>query len=177
MRKNVAPNFRRFGEFMMMPYRINQRMVIAINLLTALLLLTGASYGKHKKIEEPPFQYQAGTEDIEKGCAGKLEVLKEGLTFKCPGATFSLPFSAITVMQYRPDVSPNVLTMKIPWKLKPQITKLRENKYFTVVCNEQGNLRAVVLRVNEDDMRPYFAEIELQSGKSVQEYRDFDEFN
>jgi hypothetical protein len=26
-------------------------------------------------------------------------------------------------------------------------------------------------------MRPYFAEIELQSGKSVQEFRDFGEFN
>ena len=34
-----------------------------------------------------------------------------------------------------------------------------------------------MLRVGEDAMRPYFAEIELRSGKSVQEYRSFDEFN
>jgi len=34
----------------------------------------------------------------------------------------------------------------------------------------------VVLRVDEKDMRPYFAEIELQSGKSVQEYRSYEEF-
>jgi len=67
--------------------------------------------------------------------------------------------------------------MKIPWKIKPEITRVTVNKFFTVVCNEQGKLRAVILRVSEDDMRPYFAEIELQSGKSVQEYRSFDEFN
>ena len=62
----------------MMPHRMARPIVIAINLLMALLLLNGSSYGKHKKAEEPPFQYLAGTENIEKGCAGKLEVLKEG---------------------------------------------------------------------------------------------------
>ncbi|MGD1103930.1 MAG: hypothetical protein ABSA59_17915 [Terriglobia bacterium] len=162
---------------MMMPHRITKCIAISISLLMALLLPISSSYGKHKKTEEPPFQYQAGTENIEKGCAGKLEVLKEGFTFKCPSGTFSLPFSSITLMQYRPDVSAEVLAMKIPWKIKPQLTRVRDNKYFTVVCNEQGKLRAVVLRVNENDMRPYFAEIELQSGKSVQEFRSFGEFD
>ena len=52
----------------------------------------------------------------------------------------------------------------------------RENRYFTIVSSDQGKLRAVVLRVDENNMRPYFAEIELQSGKSVEEYRSFDEF-
>ena len=88
-----------------------------------------------------------------------------------------MPFAAITLMQYRPDVSAEVMAMKIPWKIKPQLTRMRDNKYFTVVCNEQGKLRAVVLHVDEEDMRPYFAEIELQSGKSVQEYRSFGEFD
>jgi len=162
---------------MMMPHRITKCIAISISLLMALLLPISSSYGKHKKTEEPPFQYQAGTENIEKGCAGKLEVLKEGFTFKCPSGTFSLPFSSITLMQYRPDVSAEVLAMKIPWKIKPQLTRVRDNKYFTVVCNEQGKLRAVVLRVNENDMRPYFAEIELQSGKSVQEFRSVGEFD
>jgi hypothetical protein len=162
---------------MMMPHRIAKRVAISITLLMALLLLICPSYGKHKKTDEPPFQYLAGTENIEKGCAGKLEVLKEGFTFKCSSGTFSLPFPAITLMQYRPDVSAEVLAMKIPWKITPQLTRVRENKYFTIVCNEQGKLRAVVLRVSEDDMRPYFAEIELQSGKSVQEYRSFGEFD
>jgi len=162
---------------MMMMDGLTKRLAISISLSIAMLLLAGSSYGKHKKVEEPPFQYQAGTEDIEKGCAGKLEVLKEGFTFACPGATFTLPFAGITLMQYRPDVSAEVLAMKIPWKVKPQPTKLRENKFFTIVCNEQGKLRAVVLRVDEEEMRPYFAEIELQSGKSVQEFRSFGEFD
>ena len=160
-----------------MPHRMTQRIAISIVALMALLAPFHQSYGKHKKPDEPPFQYLAGTENVDKGCAGKLEVLKDGLTFRCPTATFTLPFSGITLMQYRPDMSDEVLAMKIPWKLKPLLPRVRENKYFTVVCNEQGKLRAVVLRVDENDMRPYFAEIELQSGKSVQEYRSFGEFN
>ncbi len=159
-----------------MPHRLTQRMAISISLLVTLLLLTCSIYAKHKRGEEPPFEYVAGTENVDKGCAGKLEVLKEGFSFKCPSATITVPFSGITLMQYRPDVSADVLAMKIPWKVPPQTTRVRENKYFTIVCNEQGKLRALVLRVDEDNMRPYFAEIELQSGKSVQEYRSFGEF-
>jgi hypothetical protein len=162
----------------MMTFHMTKRLAISVNLLMALLLLISSSYGKHKKTaEEPPFEYEAGTEKIEKGCGGKLEVLKEGFSFKCPGGTINIPFSAITLMQYRPDVSAEVLALKIPWNIKPLSVRMRENKYFTIVSNEQGKLRAVVLRVDENDMRPYFAEIELQSGKSVQEYRSFGEFD
>ena len=75
-----------------------------------------------------------------------------------------------------PNLSDEVLAMKIPWIIKPQLPRVRNNKFFTVVWNEGGTLHAVVLRVEEKDMRPYFAEIELQSGKSVQEFRSFDEF-
>ena len=163
---------------MIMLHRNTRLLATSINLLLALMLASGSSYGKHKRtVEEPPFQFVAGTENIEEGCGGQLEVLKESFTFKCPTGTFNLPYAGITLMQYRPDVSAQVLAMKIPWKKKPQLQQLRENKYFTIVSNEQGKLRAVVLRVDENDMRPYFAEIELQSGKSVQEYRSFDEFN
>ena len=80
-------------------------------------------------------------------------------------------------MQFRPDVSTEVMAMKIAWKIAPQPMRGRENKFFTIVCNDQGKLRAVVLRVSEENMRPYFAEIELQSGKSVKEYRSFEEFD
>ena len=161
----------------MMPRHNDKRHAISIHLMVGLLLLASPAFGKHRKVEGPPFQYEAGTDDIEKGCAGKLEVLKEGFKFQCPSGSLSLPFSGVTLMQYRPDVSAEVLGMKIPWKSKPQVQRLRENRFFTIVCNDQGKLRAVVLRVSEDDMRPYFAEIELQSGKSVQEYRGFDEYN
>jgi hypothetical protein len=162
---------------MMMPHRITQRTAISIGLLMAVFLTIHSGLAKHKKTdEEPPFQYEAGSENIEKGCEGKLEVLKDGLAFTCPGGTVNLPFSTITLMQYRPDVSAEVLAMKIPWKIAPAFQRVKENKHFTIVCNDQGKLRAIVLRVSENNMRPYFAEIELQSGKSVQEYRSFEEF-
>ena len=162
---------------MMMPHRMNRRMAVSAGLLTALLLLISSSYGKHKKtVKEPPFLYQAGTENIEKGCGGKLEVLKEGFAFHCPDGSFAISYAGITLMQYRPDLSDEVRAMKIPWAYAPALARVRSNKYFTIVSNEQGKLRAVVLRVDEKNMRPYFAEIELQSGKSVQEYRSFDEF-
>ena len=160
-----------------MPHRSIQCAAISISLLMALLVLAGSCFGKNKKADEPPFQYEAGTESVQKGCGGKLEVLKEGFTFMCPGGSFSLPFSGITLMQFRPDVSAEVLAMKIPWKIQPQLPHVRENKFFTIVCTEEGKLRAMILRVSEDDMRPYLAEIELQAGKTVQEYRSYDEFH
>jgi hypothetical protein len=161
---------------MKMSRRLTKPIAVTINLLMATLLLAGSGYGKHKKPDEPPFQYVAGTEKIGSACSGKLEVLKEGFTFSCPLITFSLPYSTITLMQFRPDVSAQVMAMKIPWTIKPQLTRMRANKYFTIVSNDQGKMRAVVFLVDENDMRPYFAEIELQAGKSVQEYRSFDEF-
>jgi hypothetical protein len=162
---------------MMMSHRMTKFLAVLGGLLIAMFLPISSSYGKHKKtVDEPPFLYQAGTENIEKGCGGKLEVLKEGFAFHCPGGTFNLSYAGITLMQYRPDLSNEVVAMKIPWAYPPVLTRVSANKYFTIVSNEQGKLRAVVLRVDEKDMRPYFAEIELQSGKSVQEYRSFDEF-
>lgn len=161
----------------MKPHCTAKLLAISMNVLIVLVLLPSSSLGKHKKAEEPPFQYLAGTENIPKGCAGKLDVLRDMFAFHCPAGSFNLPYSAITLMQYRPDVSEEVLAMKIPWTIAPQLPRTRGNSYFTIVAKEQGKLRAVVLRVDEDNMRPYFAEIELQSGKGVQEYRDFSEFN
>jgi len=155
---------------MMTPQHVTKRLFIFISLMMALLLLISSSYGKHKNTEAPPFQYEVGTENFDKGCGGKLEV------FRCPGGTLHIPYSGITVMQYRPNISDEVLAMKIPWIIKPQLPRVRNNKFFTLVWNDSGKVHAVVLRVEENYMRPYFAEIELQSGKSVQEYRSFDEF-
>src|SRR5579862_4889834 len=127
-------------------HRIARHVVISAGLIVALLLPIASGYGKQKKrADVPPFLYEAGTEKIEKGCGGKLEVLKEGFSFKCPGGTINLPYSAISLMQYRPDISAEVLAMKIPWNDAPQLARVRENKYFTVVCNDQGKLRAIVL--------------------------------
>jgi hypothetical protein len=144
--------------------------------LLALLLCAGFAYGKRKPANEPPFEYVGGTENVPQGCNGKLEVRTDGLTFTCPAGSVDLPFSAITLMQYRPGLSDEVWDMKIAWKTQPPRDKARHNKYLAVVSNENGAIHAVVLSVEPDSMRPYLAEIELKSGKSVQVYRSYDEF-
>ena len=152
------------------------RRLRALSTLALLLLLAGSLYGKRKPSEEPlPFEYYAGTADIEHGCGGRLEVLRDALAFTCPGGTMSLPFAAITLMEYRPDISKRVLRMNIDWKVRPQQWKARENQYLTVVSNENGKIRALVLKVDSTALRPYLAEIELKSGKNVQVYRSYDE--
>ncbi len=162
---------------MIMLRRITRNIAISAGLITASFLLMGVGFSKSKKpVEAPPFLYQAGTENIEKGCGGRLEVRKEEFAFHCSGGAFELPYANITLMQYRPDLSPEVLAMKIPWAYTPMLARVSSNKYFTIISKDQGKLRVVVLRVDENNMRPYFAEIELQSGKSVQEYRSYDEF-
>ncbi len=136
----------------------------------------GNAYGKKKQVQAPPFLYMAGTENIEKGCGGKLEVLKDEFAFHCDSGDLSLPYASIVLMQYRPDVSPEVMGMKIPWVSAPALARVSRNKYFTIVSKENGKVRAAVFSVEEKQMQPYFAEIELESGKSVQEYRSYEEF-
>ncbi|MBZ5669739.1 MAG: hypothetical protein LAO04_08420 [Acidobacteriia bacterium] len=144
--------------------------------LLAVLFLTGFAYGKRKPSDEPPFQYVGGTENIQQGCGGKLEVLKDGLAFTCPTGSVNLPFSAITLMQYRPDLSSQVWRMNIAWKVQPPHDKAKDNRYLTLVYREQDAIHAVVLRVEPITMRPYLAEIELQSGKGVEVWRSYEEF-
>ncbi|MGO8736510.1 MAG: hypothetical protein ACLQVM_27375 [Terriglobia bacterium] len=115
------------------------------------------------------FQYEGGTEKIEIDCAGKLEVTMEGLNFKCPAGSVEMPFSTITLMQFRPDVSPSVRKLKLKWTTYPNILIAgRHNRYFTVVCKKQGVTHVMVLRVDALSMRPYLAEIELKSGRRVE---------
>jgi hypothetical protein len=144
--------------------------------LLVLIFLAGFVYGKKKPpVDQPPFEYVAGTEAIERGCDGKLEVLKDSLAFSCPNGSVNLPFSAITLMQYRPDLNPKVARMKIAWKVRPVITKAKQNQYLTLLYNEKDVTHAVVLKVDQPAMRPYLAEIELKTGKSVQVFRSYDD--
>jgi hypothetical protein len=122
------------------------------------------------------FQYAGGTEKIEIDCAGKLEVTLEGLIFRCPAGSVDMPFSTITLMQFRPDVSPRVRKLKLKWTTYPTILiPGKQNRYFTVVCQKQGLTHVMVLRVDPLSMRPYLAEIELKSGKRVEvmPYEDY----
>jgi hypothetical protein len=144
-------------------------------LLFALLIPAGAAFGT-EQAKEAVFQYAGGTEKIEIDCAGKLEVTTEGLIFKCPGGAVDMPFSTITLMQFRPDISPQVRNLKLKWKTYPSILIAgKQNRFFTVVCKKQGVTHVVVLRVDPLSMRPYLAEIELKSGKRVEvmPYEDY----
>jgi hypothetical protein len=144
-------------------------------LIFALLIPPSAALGTEQG-KEAIFQYAGGTEKIEIDCAGKLEVTTEGLIFKCPGASVDMPFSTITLMQFRPDISPQVRNLKLKWRTYPSILiPGKQNRYFTVVCKKQGMTRVMVLRVDPLSMRPYLAEIELKSGKRVEvmPYEDY----
>ena len=161
----------------MVCYRIRKPLEVSVNLLVA-LLLAGTSFGKHKTTPDaPPFQYMAGTENIEKGCAGKLEVLKEGITY-LPGRNLQHDFfrdhlDAIPARCERQGPGD-----EDPVEGRPDVPQVSEK---TSILRLSQTNRASCARwfcaLSENDMRPYFAEIELQSGKSVQEFRSFDEFN
>lgn len=140
-----------------------------------LLIPRGAATGT-EQAKEAVFQYAGGTEKIEIDCAGKLEVSDSGLIFKCPGASVDMPFSMISMMQFRPDISPQVRNLKLKRMTLPSILVAgKQNRFFTVVCKKQGVTHVMVLRVDPLSMRPYLAEIELKSGKRVEvmPYEDF----
>jgi hypothetical protein len=137
-------------------------------LVFAVLIPPSAALGIEQS-KEAIFQYAGGTEKIEIDCAGKLEVTTDGLKFTCPGGSMDMPFSTITLMQFRPDVSPQVRSVKLKWTTYPTILIAgKQNRYFTVVCKKQGVTHVMVLRVDPLSMRPYLAEIELKSGKRVE---------
>ena len=140
-----------------------------------MLFLASAAFG-NEQTRDSVFQYAGGTERIEIDCAGKLEVTPEGLVFKCPSGSVDMPFSTITLMQFRPDVSQRVRKLRLKWSSYPSILIAgKQNRYFTVVCRKQGVTHVVVLRVDPLSMRPYLAEIELKSGKRVEvmPYEDY----
>jgi hypothetical protein len=115
-----------------------------------------------------PFQYAGGTEKIEQNCAGNLEVTSDALVFKCATGSLTMPFSAITFMEYRPDLSRRVRQLKLNWSVRPDPGGGKRNRYFTVVSKAMDTTRVVVLKVTPLSMRPYLAEIELKSGKRVE---------
>ena len=155
---------------------------MATRLLLALTFIVGAASLAAGR-EGPavtPFKFVGGTEKLPEACEGLVEVESTELTFKCPNGSVPVPYSAITLMQYRPDVSKKVWRMKIKWKVKPGFTMPlvggKKNRYFTVVYQEKGEMRALVLEVSPKKMRPYLAEIDVKAGKRVEvmEYEEYD---
>lgn len=139
--------------------------------IAPLLVLVHWAFGTEKP-EPLLFKYAGGTENLFEGCAGNLEVLPAVLTFKCEAGSVSVPYSSISLMQYRPDVSKKVWKMKPKWKVKPAyvvpVLGGKRNRFFTVLFSADGARRAVVLEVLPGVMRPYLAEIDLKSGKRVE---------
>jgi len=137
-------------------------------LLVAWLALAASVATSRKPPPEPPFRYAGGTETIWPSCGGNLEVTGESLVFKCPLTTLTIPFSSISIMEYRPDISQRVRKLKPHWAVEPARERGKENRYFTLVYKDAAATHIVVLKVAPLSLRPYLAEIELKSGKRVE---------
>ncbi len=139
--------------------------------LAALLAVASSAYSREKPTG-PQFKYVGGTRSIQEPCEGSVEVGSTALTFKCPAGSISVPYSSISLMQYRPDISRQVWRLKLKWKPRPAVdTPImgnKRNRYFTVLYTEQGAIQAMVLDVAPDVMRPYLAEIDLKAGRRVE---------
>ena len=143
----------------------------AFQAILALLSLAGAiAYGR-KEPEGPPFAYVAGTEDVAEGCRGILALTTAELVFKCPEHPVTIPYAAISLMEYRPEVSAKILRMDLKWKVQLPVEhgrKSRKNKYFSVVFEQAGTQHLVVFEVDPQTMVSYLAEIDLKAGKRVE---------
>jgi len=135
--------------------------------LGIMLLALGTVDLRGKKRAETQFKYLGGTEQMPKGCEGNLELGSAALTFRCASGSISAPYSSISLMQYRSDIS-RLLKMNLAWKVKPTPKHSRQNRYFTVLYNDAGSTRAIVFDVTPQVIQPYFAEIDLKSGKRVE---------
>ncbi|MGH9407746.1 MAG: hypothetical protein ACRD3D_18140 [Terriglobia bacterium] len=141
-----------------------------------LLLLGVAPAFAHVRGTSPDFYYAGGTELFPSGCGGNLELSQVALTFRCSQGSVTIPYRSITLMQYRPQLSSEVRHLKLDWKIKPDGTHAKRNVLFTVVYKQGESTRALVLKVRPQNMRPYLAEIELDSRKRIQvwDYRGYD---
>jgi hypothetical protein len=134
-------------------------------LVAALLAVHGAA-GREKP-KGLPFRFMGGTSGPIDTCKGVLEASSDELTFRCGTDAIAIPYSSITLMEYRANVSRKVRKMKLHWKLVPPVGHGSENRYFTIVYNESGGKQGLVLEVSPEAMRPYLAEIDLRAGRRI----------
>jgi hypothetical protein len=140
-------------------------------LLAALIVLV-APYAWERPRHNSEFKYVAGTEAIPKGCTGKVEVTEPALVFECAGESLSIPYGTITQMEFLPRVSKKIRKMKLQWVIKPTSAHGRHDGFFTVLYSSNGQPHAIVLRVRNDTMRPYLAEIDLRTKRPIESRRD-----
>jgi hypothetical protein len=121
-----------------------------------------------EKVAPPPFKYVGGTEDVSYNCRGEIQLRAESLAFQCSQYRLAIPYSSISLMQYRPDVAKRVKKMKLDWKVRLPRGGGKKNHYFTVLYNQGSTPHVIVLEASPEVMRPYLAEIDLRAGKRVE---------
>lgn len=136
--------------------------------LALAVTLIGVPAGSREKRKPPQFRYAGGTESLSKGCTGNLELGSSALTFRCDSGSLAVSYSSISAMQYRPDVSGRVRKMRLKWKVRPPSGGGKQNRYFTLLYDQDQIAHAIVLEVSPEAMRPYLAELDLKSGKRVE---------
>src|SRR5438046_8276196 len=81
-------------------------------------ILTAAVVLRARDKARPHFTYVGGTEDMVYGCNGSMQLTTASLTFRCDQRTVAISYVAVSLMQYRPDISKKVRKMDLNWKLK-----------------------------------------------------------
>ena len=141
-----------------------------IALAAAILVLAPQAWARSQDIAL--FKYVAGTESIPKNCAGKLEVTETELVFQCAQETLRVPYADITKMEFQPRVSKKIRKMKLAWTVKPTSARGKHEGFFTVLYTANEQTHAIILRVRNDTMRPYMAEIGLRTGRPIESRQD-----
>ena len=138
--------------------------------LAAVVLLPPPAWARSN--HDSVFKYVAGTEPLPKGCTGKLEVTEPALVFQCAGQSLSIRYGTITQMEFLPQVSKKIRKMKLPWIIEPTSAHGGHDGFFTLLYSINGHLHAIILRVRNEVMRPYMAEIDLRTGRPIESRRD-----
>jgi hypothetical protein len=138
--------------------------------IIAVLLLVPAAWGRSNK--KSLFKYVAGTEPVSKGCEGKLEVTGPDLVFECAGQSIAIPYDAVRQMEFLPRISKKIRKMKLHWAVKPPSSHGKHEGFFAVIYSGQGQIRAIILKVRDETMRPYMAEIDLKTGHPIESRKD-----
>lgn len=139
--------------------------------LVALLLAAGPLSAREKR-SRPPFKYAAGTENLQEGCEGNLELGPEQMSFRCQRGAVTVPYASIIRMEYRTDISSTVSKLRVNWKVSPTYWKPffggKQRRFFALVYRVDETTHVLVLRVRPERMRPYLAEIDLKAEKHVE---------
>ncbi|MGA8184958.1 MAG: hypothetical protein WB819_15100 [Terriglobia bacterium] len=138
--------------------------------LAAVLLVMPQAWASSRN--QALFKYVAGTESLPRDCMGKLEVTESQLVFQCAGKSLSVPYSDITKMEFLPRVSKKIRKMKLAWTLKPTSARGKHEGFFTVIYRSSSETHAIILRVRNETMRPYMAEIDLRTGRPIESRQD-----